>query len=210
MTTPDLSTLIMMCGLPGSGKTTTAKRLQVLLDGILIRSCDIYQDLGIVVPDWVRRTKGFTINTEEYDRLRNQAYRIMADQVDKMLTSSFPCVIVDFAHPDFAKRSLLYELCLRHDATALVVVCHCDDIKEVHRRIAARKGSETEPEHEASDLSVYNDIQRRWQDPVFDRLPDGSKPTILTVDTLSGAVKPLHAYNSEIAKRIAAAFSDPR
>ena len=44
--------VIMMCGLPASGKTTTAVRLHAQRDGVLIRSCDIYQELGIVLPEW--------------------------------------------------------------------------------------------------------------------------------------------------------------
>jgi len=49
-----------MCGLPASGKTTTAERLHAHAGGVLIRSCDVYQELGISLPDWVRRTEGFT------------------------------------------------------------------------------------------------------------------------------------------------------
>ena len=51
------ATTVMMCGLPASGKTTTAMRLYAQLGGDLIRSCDIYQELGIVLPEWVRRMR---------------------------------------------------------------------------------------------------------------------------------------------------------
>jgi predicted kinase len=53
-----------MCGLPASGKTTTAERSHRRLGGALIRNCDVYQALGISLPDWVRRTRGFTVNVE--------------------------------------------------------------------------------------------------------------------------------------------------
>ena len=39
-----------MCGLPASGKTTTAERWHARLGGVLIRSCDVYQALGILPP----------------------------------------------------------------------------------------------------------------------------------------------------------------
>jgi hypothetical protein len=58
--------------------------------------------------------------------------------------------------------------------------------EEVRRRFRARRGEETEPEHEASDLSVFHDIRRRWQSPLRDELPDGGRPTILTYDTVRG------------------------
>ncbi len=61
--------VIMTCGLPASGKTTTAMRLHTHLGGVLIRSCDIYQELGIVLSEWVERTREFTANVAEYDRL---------------------------------------------------------------------------------------------------------------------------------------------
>lgn len=47
----------MTSGLPASGKTTTAMRLHAELGGVLIRSCDIYQELGIVLSEWVERTQ---------------------------------------------------------------------------------------------------------------------------------------------------------
>ena len=38
--------VVMMCGLPASGKTTTAERLHGYAGGVLIRSCDVYKELG--------------------------------------------------------------------------------------------------------------------------------------------------------------------
>src|SRR5260370_380754 len=67
--------VIMMCGLPASGKTTTAARLHATLGGVLIRSCDVYRDLGISLPEWVRRTRSFTEGVEAYLSLRDAAYR---------------------------------------------------------------------------------------------------------------------------------------
>lgn len=195
------STVVMMCGLPASGKTTAAGRLHERLGGALIRSCDIYQELGIVVSDWVRRTNGFT-DLAEYDRLRDQAYLRMAQMADGMLSAGCPLVFIDFAHPDLAKRRVLYDICHKHEATVVVLICCCDDVREVQRRFQARRGREAEPEHEASDLSVFDDINRRWQSPLSDTLSDGTQPTILLNDTFAGIVTPLHVTASAIASRI--------
>src|SRR5262245_25892830 len=64
------ATVVLMAGLPASGKTTTAARLHAMVGGELIRSCDVYQALGIDLPEWVRRTRGFTVNVTAYDRAR--------------------------------------------------------------------------------------------------------------------------------------------
>ena len=69
--------VILMSGLPASGKTTTAARLHRELGGTLIRSCDVYADLGIDLPAWVRRTDGFTRNAAEYEAARDEAYEEM-------------------------------------------------------------------------------------------------------------------------------------
>ena len=44
--------------------------LHAQLGGDLIRSCDVYQELGIVLPEWVRRTAGFTRNVSDYASVR--------------------------------------------------------------------------------------------------------------------------------------------
>src|SRR5437763_8318424 len=171
--------VVLMCGLPTSGKTTTAARLHDHVGGTLIHSFHIYEAMGIVVADWVERTRGFTVEVEEYDRLRDAAYVEMARQVGNALDDGTPLVIVDFAFPDSSKRRALYDICLSHGAHPVVLRCRCDDSAEVRRRFAARRGRESEGEHEASDLSVLHDIQRRWQDPVDDLIPGGTRPSIV-------------------------------
>lgn len=204
----ETASLIMMCGLPASGKTTTATRLHARLGGVLIRSCDIYEQMGIIVSEWVLRTKGFTVNIAEYDQLRDAAYVRMGRQVDEALAAGTQLVIVDFAHPDMAKRRALYAIGLNRRVDPVVVLCQCDDFEEVRRRFSARRGREAEPQHEASDLSVFHDIRRRWQNPVTDVLADGSRPTIVMYDTVSGGLKPIHIRAPAIADRICAALKE--
>lgn len=182
----ELPAVIMMCGLPASGKTTTAMRLHTHLGGMLIRSCDIYQELGISLPEWVRRTHGFTVNVAEYDRLRDRAYREMARRLAASLAAGARLVILDAVHGEPPKRQAVYEICRAHGATPVILLCQCDDFAEVRRRFAARRGREAEPEHEAGDLSVYYDITRRWQDPRGDRAMREKAITVLAYDTLTG------------------------
>ncbi len=178
------ATVVLMAGLPASGKTTTAGRLHAAAGGVLIRSCDVYQALGISLPAWVARTAGFTVGVEAYDRVRDRAYEEMARLLDRSLAAGADPVIVDAVHGEPEKRQKVYEVCWRHRATTVVVLCLCEDQAEVERRFAVRRGREAEPEHEASDLAVYRDIQRRWRDPRDDARPDGRGPAILTYDTI--------------------------
>jgi len=73
-----------MCGLPASGKTTTAERLHAHAGGVLIRSCDVYQELGISLPDSVRRTEGFTRDVTAYEQARDAAYARMLSLLDRV------------------------------------------------------------------------------------------------------------------------------
>jgi predicted kinase len=177
-----------MCGLPGSGKTTTAGRLRAVAGGVLIRSCDVYQELGISLPEWVRRTRGFTVDVNEYDRVRDEAYRLMARRLEEGLARGASPVILDAVHGEAAKRQVVYEVCRAHGATPVILRCRCDDEAEVRRRFDARRGRESEPEREASDLAVYWDIKRRWQEPAADRARQGVRIAIITYDTVTGAV----------------------
>src|SRR5262245_41105945 len=155
-----LPAVIVICGLPASGKTTTAMRLHAELGGVLIRSCDIYQELGIVLPEWVERTQGFTVDVTAYDRVRDQAYIEMARRLHSSLAAGAALTIVDAVHGERDKRGRLYGVCQTHRAVPVLVVCCCESFEEVQRRFGARRGHEREPQHEASDLAVFHDIGR--------------------------------------------------
>jgi predicted kinase len=176
--------VVMMCGLPASGKTTTAGRLHAHAGGVLIRSCDVYADLGIRLPDWVARTAGFTVNVHEYDQVRDRAYVEIAHRLERSLDAA-RLVILDAVYGERAKRGAIYAMAHERGVDVGLVHCRCDDANEVARRFDARRGREVIPEHEASDRAVFHDIARRWEDPRADRLANGLPPTIVTVDTLA-------------------------
>ena len=203
------ATVVLMAGLPASGKTTTADRLHARLGGKLIRSCDVYQALGIVLPDWVRRTRGFTVDVEGYDRRRDQAYVEMGRRLETMLSAGASLVIVDAVHGEPGKRAAAYAVCHAWKATAILVHCRCADQREVARRFRARSGREHEPPNEASDLSVFRDIARRWSDPADDRLPDGRAPTVILYDTSRGAVELRTGERTRCVDRILSVLDAP-
>jgi predicted kinase len=198
--------VVLMCGLPASGKTTTAARLHAGLGGTLIRSCDVYQALGISLPYWVQRTQGFTRETGAYERLRDAAYVEMARQLAWSLQGGATMVIVDAVHGERAKRHVVYEICARHGGAPILVWCRCDDAAEVARRMRARRGRESSPEHEASDLSVFRHISGLWEDPTSDQLGDGRAVATVIYDTRASRASLVRGAPSRLVDRIHSAL----
>lgn len=177
-------TTVLMCGLPASGKTTVAGRLAALTGGALVRQCDVYRELGVSLPQWVARTRGFTVGVDRYDAVRDRAYDEMARRLAAHLAAGDDPVIVDAVHGERAKRRRVYGVCAAAGATPLLVWCRCDDARQTRERLAVRVGREHEPEREASHAAVWRDIARRWEDPA------GEVPAIVC-DTVGGGVSAL-------------------
>ena len=180
--------VVLMCGLPAAGKTTTAERLHAGLGGVLIRSCDVYQELGISLPDWVQWTRGFTHDVTAYEQARDAAYVRMLSLLECHLTAGAKIVIIDAVHGEPAKRRAVFRVCAAFGADPLLVWCRCDDRKETERRIMRRRGREADPACEASDRSVFDHIARLWVPPSHERCGSAAVP-ICTYDTQLEALR---------------------
>ncbi len=174
--------VVVMCGLPASGKTTTAERLHAFVGGALIRSCDVYRELGISLPDWVRRTEGFIREVTAYVQARDAAYVRMLSLLDQHVTAGARIVIMDAVHGEAAKRKAIFDLCAAHHFDPVLLWCRCDDRGEIERRLSRRRGREAEPECEASDWAVVEHLARIWNEPGKEQCGANSVP-ILSYDT---------------------------
>lgn len=201
--------VVLLCGLPASGKTTTAQRLHARLGGTLIRSCDVYQALGISLPDWVRRTRGFTIDVAAYEAERDRAYDELGRRLSAALRATRGPVVVDAVHGEPQKRAAMYRICVAHGRDPLLLWCACDSLDEVRRRFAARRGRETVPENEASDLSVFTHIAGLWRDPTGECGWPGAPVRIVRWDTLGGRLGALQGPRGPIDDLIATALGAP-
>jgi predicted kinase len=195
------SSVIMMCGLPASGKTTTAERLHGYTGGVLIRSCDVYQELGISLPDWVRRTDGFTRDVTAYEQARDAAYARMLSLVTEHLTAGSRLVIVDAVHGESVKRRAVFDVCAAHEAVPLLLWCRCEDRTEIERRLGLRRGRESEAECEASDWSVFEHLAGLWEAPSQERSQSNAVP-ILSYDTWLGRLRWLRRARQPVSRLI--------
>ena len=198
--------VVLMCGLPAVGKTTTAERLHARLRGVLIRSCDVYQELGISLPEWVRRTRGFTRDVAAYDQVRDAAYARMLSLLERHLTAGAKLVTMDAVHGEPAKRRAIFRVCAILGADPLLVWCRCDDQQETERRIMMRRGREADPACEASDHSVLDHIGRRWEPPSHERSGSAAVP-ICTYDTQVEAFRWLRQPGPAVAVLIEGALT---
>lgn len=191
-----MRTVILLCGLPASGKTTTARRIHAHTGGTLIRQCDVYQDLGIDLPAWVRRTNGLTRGVRGYEEVRAGAYDELTRRLRAALDADREPVIVDAVHAERARRLLACSLAAGYDATPVILWCRCD-VNETRRRMADRQGHESEPENEAAHFSVYQHLAGLWDDPLADDFEVAS-PVLLAHDTIADRLDVLRGASPAI------------
>lgn len=203
------ASVVLMCGLPAAGKTTAAARLHAFAGGTLIRSCDVFAALGISLPEWVARTRGFAVGAREYEAVRARAYVEMGRRLQTALGASRTPVVVDAAHVERATREAAYALGLRHGARPAVLWCRCDDAEELARRLERRRGREREPEHEASDPSVVRHLAGLWQDPREDALVVAGTVPLVVYDTRAGRLTAASRIPPDLATLLRDALAAP-
>jgi aminoglycoside phosphotransferase family enzyme/predicted kinase len=148
--------LVLVGGLPGTGKSTLAHGLAARAGFTVIRSDDVRKGLaglapltpapaalrtGLYAPDWTERT---------YAECRRRAEAALADGQR---------VIVDATFGDDARRQSFMELAAGLAVPVVVILCHAAP-ETVQARLAARRGDASD-----ADWGVYQAAARAWQDP---------------------------------------------
>jgi predicted kinase len=149
--------LVLIGGLPGTGKSTLARGLAQAANFTVIRSDEVRKELagvpasekgdGIYTPEWTERT---------YRECGQRAWRIMGESGR---------VLVDAGFADAAQRMSLLYSARKFGIPAVFFVCRLDP--EVARaRIRARRGDASD-----ADERVYDELAARWEpgDPRYQR-----------------------------------------
>ncbi|WP_277555018.1 AAA family ATPase [Halobaculum limi] len=141
---PDAPQLVVVCGLPGAGKTTVAEAVADRLDADLLRTDVVRKEL-FPDPDYT---------TEESRR----AYEALLDRADAVLSTG-NAVVLDGTFRRAERRRWARDLGARHDADAQLVHVTCEEAV-AKRRIRAREGDASD-----ADVEVYDLLREEFEPP---------------------------------------------
>ena len=129
-----MSILYILCGVPGSGKSTWA--------------CKKVEELGASKVAWVSRDKiRFSLlkPNEDYFAHEDEVRSIFIKEVQKAISDEVEYIIADATHlTPKSRRSLVNQLTLSN--TEIVYVCFMIPLEEAQKRNAKRSGRTLVPE----------------------------------------------------------------
>jgi predicted kinase len=136
--------LVVVCGLPGAGKTTVAGDVVDRLDAVRIRT------------DVVRKDR---FDDPDYTEAETDAvYRTVRERADAALAAD-DHVVLDGTYRERAFREPAYELAREHDVACVVLKVEADD-DVVRERIRAREDDASD-----ADVSIYEHYRDQF-DPI--------------------------------------------
>lgn len=176
---PSRPVLVVMTGLPGSGKTWLARQLAPVLGAIHLQSDVERKRLAGLQP--AQRSRS-ALESDLYSAgATDSLYAHLARCAGDVLAAGWP-VLVDATFTRRARRTMMRELAARAGADLCVIACHAPEAV-LRQRVAQRAALATDASE--ADVSVL-DWQRQQAEPVQ---PD-EELTVLPVDTstaLSGS-----------------------
>jgi predicted kinase len=136
--------LIMVCGLPGTGKTTVAKKIA---DGTksLVFNTDIIRKELFDKPKYTGKEKSLV-------------YELLFDMAEKFLRSA-KNVVLDGTFYKKEFRDRMREIAKRVNSDFHVVEVRCDE-RVLRKRMAERKGKKTPSD---ADFRVYRKVKREFE-----------------------------------------------
>ena len=139
--------LLMLLGLPGSGKTTLAKNIVDIHPSIVIESDQIRKTL-FTEPQYTR---------EEHGKVFNLCHKL----VDYYLEQNFP-VIFDATNGTHRGRRGVLDIAEKHNVPILVVETVAPQ-EVIIQRLRARETGNAPETYSDAGVSVYSRMARNWQ-----------------------------------------------
>ena len=133
--------LIIVCGLPGTGKSTLAKELGKKLNAVVL-STDFIRKKVIKRPMY----------TEDEKKL---IYKIMLTTTEFLLKSDINCILDATFFKEYLRMSAK-AIAKRLRKKFIIVECVMDEDK-VRKRIRRRRG------HSDADFDVYKKLRQEWE-----------------------------------------------
>ena len=148
--------LVLVGGLPGTGKSTLAKNLASQAGFQVIRSDVVRKELSGIAPDAPARSEfeKDLYTTDSTDRTYAECLR----RCEELLFEGGR-VIVDATMIEERRRRPFFELAVHWGVPALFLVCEADEAT-TKSRLAARRGDASD-----ADWSVHLQSARRWEPP---------------------------------------------
>jgi predicted kinase len=158
--------LILIAGLPGTGKTTTASKLEDNLEGY-----------HLVDQNELRRKAGMKRMPKRQDKINREIDILTADYLRRGRG-----VIVESGHRQIVRRNQLYGVASCCGANAVVLECVCSEEKSKIRMGA--RGSGDGLISDPNNAKVYDRIKKYWEDIAIDfKYPGQDFVSYLRYDT---------------------------
>jgi uncharacterized protein len=156
--------LVLVGGLPGTGKSTLARGLAASANFTVIRSDEVRKELA-GVPVTARAEGSYTPEWTEW------TYAECLRRVEDLLRDGGR-VIVDASFADENHRAKFFDLARRLGVPGVLLVCRAD-VAVVRERLRKRRGDVSD-----ADAGVYDEMSAQW-----DALSPETRRRTIDVDT---------------------------
>jgi len=148
--------VIMMMGRPASGKTTVAAHLASALNAEHILLAQ-YKRLAV--------NDQYTPRDSLREDLRDISCDMGIRRALELLSQGRPAIL-DASFHKLPRRQRVYRALCGVCPLLIQVYCLTSNVEETRRRIARRKGMEKDARHHASDFTIFELLDKNFDEPV--------------------------------------------